>query len=257
MKRKLICFCFLFLYFVNWVFVLIFSLHHSHRLFFFFFLLLSSVSSVEKASTFSKTGKCSCQFCCFRTNAISSSKPAPSYLLMTWTVVDVSNNLWWLPCLGAISVILIPQAWPIHPWIYRHTFPLRQLQASTMRLQPASVSSPQTASSPRLYSLLMGLLQISVKLPEQQESTQSKTPSINSHRSEPKDENIKKKKKKRNPLHSISILPEPLVLKHYSLMLQLWWRWRGGALHSTVTRRSLVICQNLHHWHDSMFKIYK
>lgn len=114
----------------------------------------------------------------------------------------------------------------------------------------------QTASSPWLYSLLMGLLQISVKLLEQQESTQSKK----DPRSTPIAQRLETKtlkKEKRNPLHSISIPPEPLVLNHYSLMLQLWWRWRGGALHSTMTCRSLVICQSLHHWHESMFKLYK
>lgn len=253
-----------FLYFVLRVFVLVFFSPPAPftRVIFFFFRLHSSVSSVEKAGTFLETEKCSCQFCCFRTNAslktttTTTSKPAPFYLLMTWTVVDFNNNLWWLPCLGAIPVIHIPQAWPIlyiHEYIDAHS-PPRQPHASTMRLHPASISSPQTASSPWLYSLLMGLLQISVKLLEQRESTQSKTPSINSHRSAPKDKNMKKK---RNPLHSISIPPEPLVLKHYSLMLQLWWRWRGRALHSTVTCNSLVICQNLHHWHESMFKAYK
>lgn len=57
MKRKLICFCFLFLYFVNWVFVLIFfSLHHSHRLVF-----SSSASSLlclqlKKRAPFQKQG---------------------------------------------------------------------------------------------------------------------------------------------------------------------------------------------------------
>lgn len=175
---------------------------------------------------------------------------------MTRTVVDFNNNLWWLPCLGAISIIPIPQACPIHPIIYRHPPPPPPRQASTMRLHPASVSSPQPACSPWLYFLLMGLLHISVKLLEQQESTQSEKPS-RPIAQRLKTKTLKKREREINPLHSISIPPEPLVLKHYALMLQLWWRSRGGALHSTVTCRSLVICQNLRHWHESMFKIYK
>lgn len=74
-------FCFLFLYFVLRVFVFVFFSAPFTQVIFFFFRLLSSVSSVEKSGTFLKTEKCSCQFCCFRTNASLKKKKKHQSLL--------------------------------------------------------------------------------------------------------------------------------------------------------------------------------
>lgn len=125
MKRKLIC-CFLFPFFTfcysGFCFG-VFSLHHLHKLF-----SSSSSSAVsplclqlKKQAPFWKTEKYSCSLVLLFWNKRqlkerekNTSKPAPFYLLRTWTAVDFNNNLWWLPCLSAISTVYIPQAWPAY-----------------------------------------------------------------------------------------------------------------------------------------------
>lgn len=170
----------------------------------------------------------------------------PFFSLMTWTVVDFDNNL----CL--VSVPYLSFTFPKHG---RHIREYTDTHSSRGGCtHPRRCCSQPVSPVHEMHPLLMGLLQISVKYKE----VRGPNPSISSHHSAPKDKNRKekRKKKKSSPLN-INPARAPLVLNHYSLTLRPWWRWRGGALHPTVTLISLVICQTTRHRHESMLKLYK
>ena len=166
MERKLICrsdFCFI--YFVPLFFSFSFFFKSAppfteHTFFFLFFcsgpssffqeagvsvkrryFILVSFVVLKQTPTLGKKKK----------KSKKQQKPAPFSSLITWTLVDLADDLWVLPCLGAISIVHIPQAWRIHPWIYRHTFPPWELDAVCGRCGRC-VRLPDAAASCRLQT---------------------------------------------------------------------------------------------------------
>lgn len=143
--------------------------------------------------------------------------------LITWTPVDLADDLWVLPCLGAISIVHIPQAWPIHPWIYRHTFPAWEPDAVCGRCG-RRVQLLDAAASCRLQTRNSAFSPGSpLYFPNGTFSDISQAATVRKYTAETtRSTPISQRQKKKKPLktlHSIWIPSEPLVLKYDSLTL--------------------------------------
>lgn len=109
-----------------------------------------------------------------------------------------------LPCLGAIYIVHIPQAWPIHPWVHRHIHSPRE-SCTQRTLWPAcaalwccsQLASPvkKLCNQPPVARciFLMGLFRYQSSC--YSEKVHSRNRSINPHLTAPK-----KKRRKNSPL---------------------------------------------------------
>lgn len=163
MKRKLICcfhFCFVFIF----CYLGCFFLHHLQKLFPFSFASSPLCLLLKKQAPFQK--KMSLSVLLFYNKRQlkkqkTTSKPAPFFSLMAWTVVDFDNNL----CL--VLVPYLSFAFPKHGLHIREytdthspeaTARIHDDAAASQCLRSASCIPPVAAFSTN------GLLQISVKM---------------------------------------------------------------------------------------------
>lgn len=205
-KKINMLFSFFFLYFVTWV-VFSCTIHKSNFLSLLPLLPCVFCWKIRHLFKKKKYKKYPCQFCCFRTNASlktrNNIKACSCFsLLMTWTVVDFDNNL----CL--VLVPYISFTFPKHGLHTREYTDAHSPEAAArIHDDAAATRCLQSASCIPLVAAFStngtttDISQVAAA------GVRGPNPSIGSHHSSHYRQ--KNERKKKNPLHSISILREP------------------------------------------------